>query len=74
MRRSCARPGCGQVAEATLSYDYRAATVWLDPLSPEGHPMTHDLCDAHAERTAPPRGWELIDQRHSLVLGGAVAS
>lgn len=44
----------------TLSYDYAAATVWLDPLAPEAHPMTHDLCERHASRTAPPRGWNLV--------------
>jgi hypothetical protein len=25
--------------------------------------MTHDLCDRHAARTVPPRGWELVDLR-----------
>lgn len=47
----------------TLSYDYGQATVWLDVLDPDGHPMTHDLCERHATRTAPPRGWVLVDQR-----------
>lgn len=47
----------------TLSYDYGAATVWLESLSLEGHPMTHDLCDRHTARTAPPRGWRLVDHR-----------
>lgn len=47
----------------TLSYDYGAATVWLDALSVEGHPMTHDLCRRHGARTMAPRGWELVDRR-----------
>lgn len=63
MRRRCARPGCGEPATVTLSYDYGAATVWLESLSVEGHPMTHDLCDRHTARTAPPRGWHLVDHR-----------
>lgn len=63
MGRRCARPGCAESATLTLSYDYRAATVWLEPLAAEGHPMTHDLCDRHAARTVPPRGWELVDLR-----------
>lgn len=63
MGRRCARPGCAESATLTLSYDYRAATVWLEPLAAEGHPMTHDLCDRHGARTAPPRGWELVDRR-----------
>lgn len=67
MRRSCARPGCGEPATVTLSYDYKGATVWLESLAPEGHPMTHDLCDRHTARTNPPRGWQLVDRR---ALGG----
>jgi hypothetical protein len=63
MRRGCARPACGESATVTLSYGYESATVWLEPLTPEGHPMTHDLCDRHAARTVPPRGWELVDLR-----------
>lgn len=63
MRRRCARPGCSEHATVTLSYDYGAATVWLESLAAEGHPMTHDLCDRHTARTAPPRGWHLVDHR-----------
>lgn len=63
MRRSCARPGCGEPATVTLSYDYQGATVWLEALAAEGHPMTHDLCDRHSARTNPPRGWQLVDRR-----------
>lgn len=63
MRRGCARPACSEPAAVTLSYGYESATVWLEPLTPEGHPMTHDLCDRHAARTVPPRGWELVDLR-----------
>ncbi|MBA3281594.1 MAG: DUF3499 family protein [Acidimicrobiia bacterium] len=51
------------MAVITLSYDYRAATVWLEPLADEGHPMTHDLCDRHGSRTAPPLGWALVQER-----------
>ncbi len=46
-----------------MSYDYRAATVWLEHLSAEAHPMTHDLCDRHGTRSVAPRGWELVDRR-----------
>lgn len=63
MRRRCARPGCAEPATVTLSYHYGDATVWLEPLAAEGHPMTHDLCDRHAARTVPPRGWQMVDRR-----------
>jgi hypothetical protein len=63
VRRSCSRPGCAAPAAATFSYDYASSTVWLDDLSPEAHPATYDLCAAHADRLAPPRGWHLADRR-----------
>ncbi|MCB1030788.1 MAG: DUF3499 family protein [Acidimicrobiales bacterium] len=63
MRRGCARPACAEPATVTLSYGYGSATVWLEELTPEGHPMTHDLCERHAARTVAPRGWTLVDLR-----------
>lgn len=63
MRRRCARPGCGEPAAVTLSYDYGSASVWLDTLHLEGHPMTYDLCERHGARTVAPRGWILVDRR-----------
>ena len=63
MQRHCARPGCTTTATATLTYDYGAGTVWLDHLSPEAHPMTHDLCTRHADTLGVPRGWLLQDRR-----------
>ncbi|HEY4398148.1 MAG TPA: DUF3499 family protein [Acidimicrobiia bacterium] len=60
--RRCARPDCALMAAASLSYDYRARTVWLDDqLAPD--PSRHDLCDGHAARLRVPSGWELIDRR-----------
>src|SRR5690349_6072089 len=47
--RRCARPDCALPAAASLSYDYRARTVWLDDgLAPD--PSHHDLCEGHAAR------------------------
>lgn len=63
MTRHCARPGCGQPATATLTYQYASQTAWLERLTPESHPMTHDLCEAHAARLSVPRGWHLEDRR-----------
>ena len=43
--RSCARPGCGRPAVATLSYAYADGTVWLEDLgstngtTTEGQPL-----------------------------------
>lgn len=63
MTRACARPGCGEPATATLTYDYSARTSWLDPLAGERHPMRYDLCAAHADALSVPRGWTLDDRR-----------
>lgn len=61
--RTCARPGCGQQAVATLSYAYGDGMVFLEELAAESHPMVHDLCDLHAAKVSVPRGWKLQDQR-----------
>lgn len=80
--RRCARPLCRGEASATLTYDYADASVRIDPASPTGHPMDHDLCADHADRLVVPRGWELEDRRQppepifrvkSLVAAGATA-
>lgn len=63
MSRRCARPGCGQAADTTLSFDYSSRQVWLDDLSPVDSPANHDLCRRHADRTQPPKGWALRDRR-----------
>jgi hypothetical protein len=65
--RSCARPGCGRPAVATLSYRYAESVVWLEDLAPEDHPMVHDLCGQHADGVRVPNGWELRDERRGLV-------
>jgi hypothetical protein len=63
MRRTCARPACGNPPVATLAYDYSGRIIWVDPLSDEPHPMTHDLCGRHADATTAPNGWDLVDRR-----------
>ncbi len=65
MNRRCARPGCGHEADTTLSFVYAQQIVWLDDLSAEDHPANHDLCARHADRTQPPRGWQLSDRRRA---------
>ena len=63
MSRHCARPGCNQPAIATLTYDYGNRVAWIDRLSAEDHPMTHDLCERHAASMSVPKGWRLEDRR-----------
>jgi len=72
MSRRCARPGCGQPADTTLSFAYDQRQVWLDDLWADDSPANHDLCARHADRTQPPRGWELRDRRTGVA--GAAAS
>ena len=74
MTRQCARPGCSQVAVATLTYDYGSQAAWLDRLAPEPHPMTHDLCEAHAQRLSVPQGWRLEDRRMIAPIGTKAAA
>ena len=53
-------------AAATLSYDYEAQLVWIVSRHFDNHPMTHDLCAVHADRSTAPNGWELRDERPPL--------
>jgi hypothetical protein len=61
--RLCARPGCSEVAEATLAFDYAQRVTWLVALAHEQHPMAYDLCHSHAQALTVPRGWRLDDRR-----------
>jgi hypothetical protein len=63
MGRHCAKPGCNTPGSATLAYDYANRVAWVDRLADEDHPMTHDLCDRHADRLSVPQGWRLDDRR-----------
>lgn len=74
MTRACARPGCGQLATATLTYDYRARIAWLDVLASDPHPMSHDLCREHADALSVPQGWTLDDRRRPASRPGTLAS
>ena len=65
VNRRCARPGCGRPATTTLSYAYAQRTVWLDDLHAEDSPANHDLCGPHADRTQPPKGWDMSDRRQA---------
>jgi hypothetical protein len=72
MSRICARPSCSEHATATLSYSYADRTVWIEPVSPENDPMTHDLCADHAERLVLPLGWTRRDIRAVADVGGPI--
>jgi hypothetical protein len=68
--RLCARPGCGEVATASLSFQYATSTVWLDDLGAK-EPSTIDLCARHADRLAAPKGWTGHDRRAGHVARAA---
>lgn len=70
--RGCARPGCPETASATLSFRYASREVHLAELAAEPDPQTYDLCASHAERTRPPSGWELSDERRSAARAATV--
>ncbi|MBW3577520.1 MAG: DUF3499 domain-containing protein [Actinobacteria bacterium] len=61
--RGCARPGCPTPAAATLRFSYGARKAVLSSLTPQAEPEAYDLCIHHADRSRPPRGWELLDGR-----------
>jgi hypothetical protein len=72
MSRICARPSCRGQAAATLSYSYADRTVWIELVTAEDDPMTHDLCADHAEHLVLPRGWTCRDLRPVAEVGGPI--
>lgn len=46
-----------------FAFDARASLVWLDPISTGRGAGV--LCQRHADRMSPPRGWNLLDRRAS---------
>jgi hypothetical protein len=58
----CSRLGCGEPAVAVFGFDARESLVWLDPLGDDGR-GAGVLCETHADRLSPPRGWNLLDRR-----------
>ena len=61
--RRCSRPGCPTPATATLAFRYDQQHALLVPLVADGGPETYDLCGDHADRTRPPHGWTMADER-----------
>jgi hypothetical protein len=56
-----------------FGFDARESLVWLDPISTPGRGAGM-LCERHADRLSPPRGWNLLDRRgpeFHLWIGGA---
>lgn len=47
----------------TLTFQYAEREARLTALVADGGPETYDLCADHAERTHPPHGWTLHDDR-----------
>jgi len=74
--RTCAKPGCNISASATLTYDYGHRTAWVERLDVEAHPMSYDLCAAHADGMRVPQGWALQDRRvrYPAALPQSIAS
>ncbi|QTX05242.1 DUF3499 family protein [Agromyces archimandritae] len=64
MIRACSRTACSVEAVATLTFVYADSMAVLGPLALRPEPHSYDLCAKHAERTSPPKGWQLV--RHSL--------
>jgi Protein of unknown function (DUF3499) len=59
---ACSRLGCDESAVAVFAFDARECLVWLDPISTQGR-GAGVLCERHADRMSPPRGWNLLDRR-----------
>jgi hypothetical protein len=59
---TCSRLGCCEPAVAVFAFDAPECLVWLDPITTAGR-GAGVLCEGHADRLSPPRGWNLLDRR-----------
>jgi hypothetical protein len=50
------------VATTTFTFDARECTVWLDNLE-NADARAGELCERHAQRLTPPKGWHIEDRR-----------
>ncbi len=71
--RVCVRPACSSAADAALTFSYVEQRAVLGDLAGERIPQSYELCSVHAERTAPPVGWDLVDTRGQRGDAGAPA-
>lgn len=62
-QRICSRPGCSLPATATLTFAYELRSARIVGLEEQAEPEAYDLCGDHADRTKPPYGWSLTDER-----------
>jgi hypothetical protein len=61
--RTCARPNCAAPAQATLTFRYAEREASILALTGIAVPEAYDLCSLHADKTRPPYGWQLRDER-----------
>lgn len=64
MEAECTRMNCANTAHVLLAYDPRQARAWLRDFNPTVDPSQGlILCSRHAESTAVPMAWTLVDER-----------
>lgn len=61
--RPCAKMRCDEAAAASVAVRYVDRTAIVEPLSRERDPNLLDLCEPHASKLTPPKGWRLLDER-----------
>ena len=62
MIERCVR--CGAPAGIKMAFAYQAQLIWLDDLIEPTIPgLGYAMCESHANRLTPPRGWSLLDRR-----------
>lgn len=58
--RDCSKTGCTRPAVSSLTFVYEDSTLVVGPLARTADPNAYDLCEEHAARMTPPRGWTML--------------
>lgn len=65
--RTCSRPNCAAPAQATLTFRYAEREASILALTGIAVPEAYDLCSEHADKTRPPYGWQMRDERTAQI-------
>jgi hypothetical protein len=58
--RDCSKTGCARPAVSSLTFVYEDSTLVVGPLARTADPNAYDLCEEHAAKMTPPRGWTML--------------
>lgn len=64
--RSCVKPRCDRIAEASVGVRYADRLVVIGGLGASPDPNLLEICANHVASLTPPYGWTVLDERRPV--------